>query len=70
MCTMALVHSRVKEVVIVYPMIHTGGCGGRALVPELPTINHRFNVWRWKEDQLSVLGISGAGITIPDTVDA
>ncbi|KAJ3505047.1 hypothetical protein NLJ89_g7617 [Agrocybe chaxingu] len=28
MCSMALLHSRVKEVVYLYPMPQTGGCGG------------------------------------------
>ncbi|PVF96094.1 hypothetical protein CPB86DRAFT_709888 [Serendipita vermifera] len=50
MCTMALVHSRVKEVVFIYPMNKSGGCGGHVLVPELPTINHRFRIWCWKKD--------------------
>ena len=70
MCTMALVHSRVKEIVILYPMIRTGGCGGRVLVPELPTINHRFNVWCWKQEALASLGIAGSEIMVPDTIDA
>jgi tRNA-specific adenosine deaminase 3 len=51
MCTMALVHARVKEVVFIHSMPTTGGCGGTVLVPELKTINHRFNVWRWKDRQ-------------------
>ena len=49
MCTMALVHARVKEVVFIHSMPSTGGCGGTVLVPGLKTINHRFNVWRWKD---------------------
>ncbi|KAG8809938.1 hypothetical protein FRC19_004896 [Serendipita sp. 401] len=53
MCTMALVHSRVKEVIYLYPMSETGGCGGRTIVPDLPTINHRFDIWCWKEDRLA-----------------
>jgi len=51
MCTMALVHARVKEVVFIHSMPTTGGCGGTVLVPELKTVNHRFNVWRWKDRQ-------------------
>lgn len=51
MCTMALVHARVKEVVFIHSMPTTGGCGGTVLVPELKTINHRFDVWRWKDRQ-------------------
>ncbi|KAG8832016.1 hypothetical protein FRC17_002202 [Serendipita sp. 399] len=53
MCTMALVHSRVKEVIYLYPMSETGGCGGQTVVPQLPTINHRFNIWCWKEQRLT-----------------
>ncbi|CAG7853833.1 SubName: Full=Uncharacterized protein {ECO:0000313/EMBL:CCA67737.1} [Serendipita indica DSM 11827] len=57
MCTMALVHSRVKEIIYIHPMPKTGGCGGHAIVPELPTINHRFTIWRWKEDSIhSIFG--------------
>jgi len=51
MCTMALVHARVKEVVFIHSMPTTGGCSGTVLVPELKTINHRFSVWRWKDRQ-------------------
>lgn len=66
MCTMALVHSRVKEVFYIYPMSKTGGCGGRAVVSELPTINHRFNIWQWKEEKLDILGLDMG--SIPATV--
>jgi tRNA-specific adenosine deaminase 3 len=51
MCTMALVHARVKEVVFIHSMPSTGGCGGAVMVQELKTINHRFNAWRWKDKQ-------------------
>lgn len=30
MCSMALLHSRVKEIFYLYPMEKTGGCGGAA----------------------------------------
>jgi len=49
MCSMALIHSRVKEVVYLYPSPKTGGCGGSVCVPGLKGVNHRFGVWRWKE---------------------
>lgn len=70
MCTMALVHSRVKEVFYIFPMAQTGGCGSRALVPELPTINHRFNVWRFKQEKLASTLSSVETIVIPENLDA
>ena len=70
MCTMALVHSRVKEIIYIHPMPKTGGCGGRAIVPELPTINHRFTIWRWKGVSLhSTFGNIVNEITIPSNID-
>jgi tRNA-specific adenosine deaminase 3 len=49
MCSMALLHSRVKEVFFLVPMGRTGGCGGAACVPKLEGVNHRFAIGRWKE---------------------
>jgi len=63
------VHSRVKEVFYIYSMTQTGGCGGRACVPKLPTINHRFNIWQFKQEVLSSLLPSSEDIVIPDTLD-
>ena len=51
MCTMALLHSRVKEVFYLVPMPKTGGCGGLACVPALKGVNHRFSIAIWKRDQ-------------------
>lgn len=48
MCSMALLHSRVKEVVYLYPMAQTGGCGGCACLPTLKGVNHRFGILHWK----------------------
>lgn len=69
MCTMALVHSRVKEVFFIYPMTQTGGCGSRALVPDLPTINHRFNVWYFKQEKLSAILPHAEEIGVLETLD-
>ncbi|KAI6123437.1 hypothetical protein EDD16DRAFT_650499 [Pisolithus croceorrhizus] len=50
MCSMALLHSRVKEVFYLYPMPKTGGCGGAACIPALKGVNHRFTIAVWKGD--------------------
>ena len=51
MCSMALLHSRVREVIFLRPMDATGGCGGHngkgACVPRLKGVNHRYNIMRW-----------------------
>jgi len=53
MCSMALLHSRVREIVFLYPMDATGGCGGSmgqgTCVPRLKGVNHRYSILRWKE---------------------
>jgi len=48
MCSMALLHSRVKEIIYLIPMDATGGCGGAACVPKLEGINHRYGIGAWK----------------------
>jgi tRNA-specific adenosine deaminase 3 len=47
MCTMALLHSRVKDVVFLSPLPSTGGCGGVTCVPALGGVNHRFGIYKW-----------------------
>ena len=51
MCTMALLHSRVKAVFYLVPMPKTGGCGGVACIPSLKGVNHRFSISIWKEEE-------------------
>ncbi|KAG6814268.1 hypothetical protein H0H92_015383 [Tricholoma furcatifolium] len=65
MCSMALIHSRVKEVVYLYPMPRTGGCGGAACLPTLKGVNHRFGICQWKE-QFN----TSDDLEVDDTVDA
>ncbi len=73
MCTMALLHSRVKDVFYVFPMPQTGGCGGlvKESVPGLRGVNHRFGIFRWKEELLAELGVQGTGteLSVDPTLD-
>ena len=54
MCSMALLHSRVKEVIYLIPMEKTGGCGSIACLPRLDGVNHRFSICQWKKDAIDV----------------
>jgi len=65
MCSMALLHSRVKDIFYVYPMSQTGGCGGLSCVPGLKGVNHRYGIWTWKDP--SNLGSS---LIVENTIDA
>ncbi|KIJ26680.1 hypothetical protein M422DRAFT_191895, partial [Sphaerobolus stellatus SS14] len=47
-CSMAILHSRVREIVYLYPMPQTGGCGSVTCVPALQGVNHRYTIWRWR----------------------
>ncbi|KAI9465019.1 hypothetical protein BJY52DRAFT_1209858 [Lactarius psammicola] len=66
MCSMALLHSRVKEVFFLIPMERTGGCGGAVCVPRLEGVNHRFAIGRWK---VGAGGVSADGLEIEDDID-
>jgi tRNA-specific adenosine deaminase 3 len=66
MCSMALLHSRVKEVFFLVPMGRTGGCGGAACVPKLEGVNHRFAIGRWKTGA----GVSAEGLEIDQDIDS
>ncbi|GAM21520.1 hypothetical protein SAMD00019534_046950 [Acytostelium subglobosum LB1] len=46
MCSMALVHSRIKRVVFGTPQPQAGGLGGTLKVHTQKSINHRFQVYR------------------------
>ncbi|KAI0274210.1 cytidine deaminase-like protein [Russula aff. rugulosa BPL654] len=67
MCSMALLHSRVKEVFFLVPMQRTGGCGGAVCVPKLDGVNHRFAIGRWKT---GAGGVSVEGLEIDENTDS
>ena len=67
MCSMALLHSRVKEVFFLVPMQRTGGCGGAVCVPKLDGVNHRFAIGRWKT---GVGGVNVEGLEIDENIDS
>ncbi len=67
MCTMALLHSRVKEIIYLVPMEKTGGCGGITCVPKLEGVNHRFGISRWKTE---ALGIKSNLLEVDTSIDA
>jgi tRNA-specific adenosine deaminase 3 len=66
MCSMALMHSRVKEVFYLYPMAKTGGCGGVACLPTLKGVNHRFGIYQWKAEG----AFSQCDLDVDATIDA
>ncbi|KAG5638252.1 hypothetical protein H0H81_001021 [Sphagnurus paluster] len=72
MCSMALIHSRVKEVVFLHPMPRTGGCGGAACLPTLKGINHRFGIGEWKRGHCEGLGLmpKQEELYVDETIDA
>lgn len=67
MCSMALLHSRVKEVFFLIPMKRTGGCGGAVCVPRLEGVNHRFAIGQWK---MGAGGVSADGLEIEEDIDS
>jgi tRNA-specific adenosine deaminase 3 len=71
MCSMALLHSRVKEVIFLSSSPGTGGCGGAACVPALEGVNHRFGILKWKaENGMWKEWWEKVGLDIPVGTDA
>ncbi|TEB39907.1 cytidine deaminase-like protein [Coprinellus micaceus] len=68
MCSMALLHSRVKEVFYLYPMPKTGGCGSLTCLPQLKGVNHRFGIARW--DAGSGVGGDEGVLRVGEEIDA
>ena len=67
MCSMALLHSRVKEVFYLIPM-KTGGCGGSTCLPKLDGVNHRFGISRWAQEGVCAFDL--ADLTLQEVMDA
>nr|CCC96025.1 unnamed protein product [Trypanosoma congolense IL3000] len=53
MCSMALVHSRVKRVFYCFPNPVHGGLGSTASIHAIPELNHHFQVFRCSAEWLS-----------------
>lgn len=72
MCSMALLHSRVKEVIYLYPMPQTGACGSITCLPALKGVNHRYSIAQWKLSRpRELIGIDNEKILkLEATVDA
>ncbi|KZV95801.1 cytidine deaminase-like protein [Exidia glandulosa HHB12029] len=71
MCSMALVHSRVKEVYILIPMRRTGGAGGGEVnIVALPNVNHRYRIWRWHPRERVERELELGILALPDNVDS
>ena len=49
MCAMALVHSRIRRVFYVWEEEEEGALGSHFWVHALPSLNHRYRVFRRKE---------------------
>ncbi|OCH90027.1 hypothetical protein OBBRIDRAFT_879482 [Obba rivulosa] len=67
MCSMALLHSRVKEIVYLMPMEKTGGCGSVTCVPKLEGVNHRYGVGVWRKGRR---WMEETGIEVDEALDA
>ncbi|KAH9890049.1 hypothetical protein C8Q73DRAFT_149153 [Cubamyces lactineus] len=70
MCSMALLHSRVKEVFYLFPMEKTGGCGSITCVPRLEGVNHRYAVNRWRLGSDAREWKEQSGLVIDEVCDA
>lgn len=71
MCSMALLHSRVREVFYLFPLEKTGGCGSITCVPRLEGVNHRFAVNKWKLDGRKMEDwMEKAGLVVEGSCDA
>ncbi|KAJ8293198.1 tRNA-specific adenosine deaminase subunit tad3 [Rhodotorula toruloides] len=60
LCSMSLLHSRIKNLFFIKRAPGAGGCGSLYSVHEDGGLNHRFEVWEWKGGRDGGIGV-GAG---------
>ncbi|BGP26646.1 tRNA-specific adenosine deaminase subunit tad3 [Rhodotorula toruloides] len=60
LCSMSLLHSRIKNLFFIKRAPGAGGCGSLYSVHEDGGLNHRFEVWEWKGGREGGIGV-GAG---------
>ncbi|KAM0749917.1 hypothetical protein T439DRAFT_42353 [Meredithblackwellia eburnea MCA 4105] len=60
LCAMSLLHSRIANLFYVRRSEGSGGCGSLYTVHEDEGLNHKFEVWKWREELVKE-GTGGVG---------
>lgn len=56
-CAMALLHSRISVLYYIKKSEGSGGCGSVYGVHEDGSLNHKFEVWRWRGGEEKGIGV-------------